>query len=128
MAAKKPGKTKKAAKAVAKAPRAPIELDKNWAGKSESFDAALEASTTLLCHYYHATLAKYVDSKGAIVDKIVFPGQGADAEPVTVPGVVALRLDLDNVQELAIRINNLQRIRSDHAIDVRLNPLNVSQG
>ncbi len=121
MAAKKSGKTTKAAKvAVA---RAPVEQKQNWVAKSESFDAALEASVTLLAHYYHVTLKKYVSEDGKIVETVPFPGQGPDAEPVTLPGVVALRLDLDNVQELAIRINNLQRIRSDDAINVTLNPL-----
>ena len=99
------------------------QLSVNKTGQSEAFDKALEASVTLLGHYYHQALSKYVDSDGSIVKSMPKLGDGPDDGPAMSP-IDSLALDLAKVQQAALFINNLQRIRSDAAIDVTKNPLN----
>ncbi len=125
MANKKPVKSKKTMKKVA--PVAPREMDmtKNMTGKSESFDKAIEASVTLLSHYYHMTLKKYVTDDGNIVESVTVPGQGEGEDAIKVAGVDALAFDLQKLTNLALMVNNLQRLRQDAALDISLNPLNA---
>jgi len=109
------------------APVAPREMDmtKNMTGKSESFDKAIEASVTLLSHYYHMTLKKYVTDDGNIVESVTVPGQGEGEDAIKVAGVDALAFDLQKLTNLALMVNNLQRLRQDAALDISLNPLNA---
>ena len=116
-------KKKGAQRAATKPRKVVIEMSVNKTGKSEAFDKALEASVTLLGHYYHQALSKYVDSDGNIVKSMPKVGDGPDDTAPMSP-IDSLALDLAKVQQAALFINNLQRIRSDAAVDVTKNPLN----
>lgn len=131
MANKKPVKSKKVMKkAMPVAPVAPREMNvkQNMLGQSESYDKALEASTTLMSHFYHTTLKKYVTEDGNIIESITIPGQGEGADPIKIAGADALRMDLGRLTLLALEINHLQRLRQDDTLDITLNPLNTSVG
>jgi len=105
-----------------------MNVKKNMLGESQSYDKALEASTTLLSHFYHTTLKKYVTEDGNIIESITIPGQGEGADPIKIAGADALRMDLGRLTLLALEINHLQRLRQDDTLDITLNPLNTNVG
>lgn len=117
---------KKAAKSKSPKPTTPAVLTPkvNVLGKSESYDKAIQASATLVSHFYHVTLKKYVTEDGNIVESLTIPGQGEGEEPLTVSAVDSLTFDLQKLTNLALMVNNLQRLRQDAALDISLNPLN----
>ncbi len=117
--------SKKGAKRAAKTtkPQKPYTFDLtiNKTGQSEAFDKALEASVTLIGHYYHQALSKYVDGDGNIVQSMPKVGDGPDDGPAMSP-IDSLALDLAKIQQAAIFVNNLQRIRQDSSVDPVKNP------
>ena len=123
MAEKKGAKSAvKTSKPKAVVPFVP-KLTVNKTGQSEAFDKALEASVTLIGHYYHQALSKYVGEDGNIVNAMPKLGDGPDDGPAMSP-IESLAVDLAKIQQATLFVNNLQRIRSDSAIDVTKNPLN----
>jgi len=121
MAAKKSAASKKVAKKEAPRVMTPSE---NMTGKSESYDKAIEASVTLISHFYHMTLKKYVTEDGNIVENLSIPGQAEGEEAITVSAIDALTFDLQKMTNLTLQVNNLQRLRQDSALDLLVNPLN----
>ncbi len=119
MAAKKGARG--AAPKVSKPRKVVIDRGTNKTGQSEAFDKAISASVTLLSHYYHAALSKYVDTDGNIVKSMPVVGDGPDAQPALSP-LDSLSLDLAKIQQAAIFVNNLQRLRQDDSIDPVKNP------
>ncbi len=117
--------TRKKGRQPAKAPVAPVvEFNpdaKNTLGKSAAFDQAIAASVVLVSHHYHRLLNKYV-ADGEILAELTVPGADGE-EGYKVEPTEQLVQDLQRIQELSLFINNLQRIRTDDAIDVSKNPM-----
>ncbi len=111
-------------KPVAQTPAKPLKDltdKKNALGRSNSFDAAIDASVELVSYHYHRLLSKY-HTDGKILDQIVIPGQEGDGK-ITIDPADALAQDLVRVQNMSLLVNNMQRIRSDDALDITKNPM-----
>lgn len=122
---KKTTKTKarpvKAVPAVPVVPTKDLSGKKNALGRSNSFDAAIDASVELVAYHYHRLLSKYHD-QGKILDTLTLPGQEGDGQ-ITIDPADSLAQDLIRIQNMSLLVNNMQRIRSDDALDITKNPM-----
>ncbi len=120
---KKTTKTKaRPVKPVAQTPAKDLTDNKNALGRSNSFDAAIDASVELVSYHYHRLLSKY-HTDGKILDQITIPGQEGEGQ-ITIDPADSLAQDLVRVQNMSLLVNNMQRIRSDEALDISKNPMN----
>lgn len=132
--AKRSTKKKTTRKAPAKKTEAPVQAApvrlpdrtgkngqafQNSLGRSESLNQACEAITVLTAHHYHRLLSKY-HNDGEILAQL--PGLDESGDAIPIEPVTQLTQDLAALQELLLLVNNLQRIRSDEAIDIKKNP------